>query len=79
MQTIEFQNKEFKIREVYLHEFGNVIVSTISLNRQLLNKVGNYVSDEARFVDEQLFFFVEESEIDLPEYKLIDIITEQVT
>lgn len=79
MQIIEFKNKEYKIRELYLKDFGNISISTSSLNERLVRKSGSYVSEEARYIDEQLFFFVEEDEIDLPEKKLILIIEKQVS
>jgi hypothetical protein len=59
-----------------LPEFGKVIISTTSLNQLLLNQ-GAYVSDEAIFIDEQIFYFVEENEIGISEKKLSDLIIRQ--
>ena len=79
MEIIEFKNKEFKVREIDLPEFGNVLISTNSLNELLFNEEGSYISDEAVEVDEQIFYFVEENEIELPEEELVTLIIEQVT
>lgn len=70
---------EFKVREIDLPEFGNVLISTNSLNELLFNEEGSYISDEAVEVDEQIFYFVEENEIELPEEELVTLIIEQVT
>lgn len=75
MATIEFQNKEFKVREIELSEFGNVLISTNSLNQLLLNDYGGYISDEAKIVDEKIFYFVENNEIELNEEELIKSVT----
>jgi hypothetical protein len=73
MENIEFQNKIFKVREIELPEFGNVIISTNSLNEILLNS-GIYSSEEARSVDEKIFFFVEDNEIELTDEELIKVL-----
>ncbi len=77
MDTIIFENKEFKTREIDFPEFGNVLISTVSLN-ELLLKDGIYVSDEAVNIDEQIFYFVDENEIKLSDENLIDLITKQL-
>jgi hypothetical protein len=74
MNTIEFNTKKFKIREIDLPEFGNVSISTTSLNQLLLKEDGSYTSDEAIKIDEQIFYFVEENEIELPEEKLRNLL-----
>jgi len=78
MDTIEFQNKDFKVRKIELPEFGNVLISTNSLNELLLNDDGNYTSDEAEAVDEEIFYFVEDNEIEHSEKELIKLVTLEV-
>ena len=75
---ITFENINFKTRRILLTEFGDVLISTCSLNEKLLNENGSYVSEEALEVDEQIFYFVEENEISLPNQKLTEIILNQV-
>ncbi|MDX2174274.1 MAG: hypothetical protein SFY56_14325 [Bacteroidota bacterium] len=78
MFSIHFQNKDFKVRELDLPEFGSVLISTTSLSNLIVDENGNYLSDEAIAIDEQLFFFVEENEIDLDENELITIINSAI-
>jgi hypothetical protein len=77
MNTIKFQNKEYKTREIELPEFGNVLISTTSLNDALLNNGSNYVSDEAKNIDDEICFFVEENEIEMNEVDLVELISQQ--
>ncbi len=74
MCIITFQNQNFKGREIEISEFGNVLISTNSLNKLLMNEDGSYSSNEAQVVDEQIFYFVEDHEIDLDEEVLIKAI-----
>ena len=79
MNTINFQNKEFKIRKIELPEFGNVFISVISLNELLLNKNGGYISEEANIIDEQIFYYVDDFEIEFDDEVLIKLIKLEVT
>ena len=58
---IEFQDKKFKTRGINLADYGEVLISTTSLSDSLLDDKYEYVSKEAQFVDEQIFFFVDEN------------------
>ena len=78
MDIINFNNKEYKVREVELPELGNVLISTNSLNESLLNKCGAYVSDEAIAVDENIFYFVNDIEIELSDQQLMNLLTEEI-
>lgn len=74
MEVITFQNQNFRVREIQISEFGNVLISTNSLNELLLNEDGSYSSKEAQEIDEQIFYFVEDYEIDFDEEGLIKTI-----
>jgi hypothetical protein len=76
---IEFQNREYLLREVELPEIGNVLISTVELNDLLMNKNGGYVSDEAISVDERIYYFVEENEIKLSDDDLIKLLIQQAS
>jgi hypothetical protein len=78
MDTINFQNKEFKVREVDFPEIGNVLISTNLLNDSLLNEYSGYVSDEATVVDENIFYFVDDNEMKLSDEELINLITQEI-
>ncbi len=74
MDTVEFQNRKYKIREIELPEFGCVFVSTVSLNDAIMGNGSDYVSDEAQKIDEGIYFFVEDDEIELDEKDLIQLV-----
>ncbi len=78
MDNIEFQNREFKVREIELPEFGIVRISITSLNELLLNKDGSYSSKEAEAVDEKIFYFVEDNEIEQSDEELIKVVLSEV-
>ena len=71
MDMIKFQEKEYAIREVELPNIGNVLISLASLNDLLLDDNGSYVSDEAIFIDESIYYFVDKSDIELSDEDLI--------
>ncbi len=77
MDKIEFQKKEYKIREIELPDLGYFFISTASLNDALMNNGTDYVSEEAQIIDEQIYFFVEEHEIEWAEKDLIKLVTLQ--
>jgi hypothetical protein len=78
MNTLKFQNTDFKTREIELPDLGNVLISTSSLNNALMNNGSDYVSEEAKNIDEEIYFFVEDDEIELNEEDLIKIVSSQV-
>lgn len=63
MNYIKFENKEYPYRELFMHDFGNVVVSTDSLNQVLMNEDGTYTTKDAKLLDEEIFFFVEDADI----------------
>ena len=78
MDIIKFQNNDFKIREIELPDLGNVIISVSSLNEILLNENGSYISEEAKHIDEQIFYFLEDNEIEFNDEVLIKLIKLEV-
>lgn len=77
MDTITFQNKKYKLKEIELPEIGNVIISTISLSDALMLDGSDFVSAEAKNIDEEIYFFVEENEIEMKEVDLVELISKQ--
>ena len=78
MNTIQFNNRDFRVKEIELPEFGNVLISTNTLNKLLLKEDGSYVSDEAEAVDEKIFYFVEDNEIELSQEEIILIVNSEL-
>ena len=77
MELIEFQKMQYRVREIKLPKVGKVMISTTSLNEALL-KNGNYVSDNAVTIDEQIYYFVNEREITFSDKKLIKLINKEL-
>lgn len=77
MDIIKFNGEEFPFTIVNM-PFGERKISTTKLNECLMNSEGGYVSEEARFIDEGIFFFVEEEVISLPENEIVAIILSQI-
>ena len=57
---IAFKGKNYPIRHVEVKGFGVEPIAPKSLQNALL-KDDAYVSNEARIIDEEIFFFVEDS------------------
>jgi hypothetical protein len=75
---ITYKNINYKVRNINLPEFGEVLISTSVLNEKLLNEKGSYDSAEAANIDEQIFYFVDENEIDLTDIELKKILVQQI-
>lgn len=60
METIMFNGMQYKARVIKVKTFGERLIAGESLEEKLLDEKGNYVSDEARLVDESVFFYVED-------------------
>ena len=78
MDTIVFNSVEYPVKEVYIQKenYGWVKVATTDLSNVLFNNVGEYVSKEAEVIDEQIMFFVESNELELPARELQRIVRE---
>ena len=78
MNVILFKRKKYPSREITLPEFGCVTISTESLSKVLLNREGtNYKSKEAKFVDEKIFYFIEDEKISMTDKALKKYFSEQ--
>lgn len=76
--TIEYNGAKYPIRTIFMSESnGNITLSTTSLNEVLLVN-DDYVSEEARQVDEQIFAFLDDIEMRLPEEDLIVFINKNI-
>ena len=79
MNRISFLNKSYPVRELFLDSISlEVTISTSDLNNALMNKDGSYVSESARILDEEIYFFVERNEIELDDIELIKILEEAI-
>lgn len=72
MSTIEFEKRKYRIRQIEIKDQGVIKIASTELNDKLLYENGYYKSDEAIFVDEQIYFFVKPSILNLNDLDLIE-------
>ena len=77
METIKFEGKEYPSIILNMPE-GERRVSTETLNEALMNFDGSYVSENARIIDEEIFYFVADENIVLKNDKLINLILSEI-
>lgn len=78
-ETVELDGHEFNIR--VLNVKGNLygkIISTENLNDRLFDEDENYTSEDARQLDEMIFFYVPIDKITLPENQLAEYIKQNL-
>lgn len=68
-EAIKLNNREFPLREVEF-DFGKRLISTETLNEQITDAQGRYTSEEARVIDESIFYYVDHHSIQLAEDSL---------
>ena len=76
-EIITFGNKKYYGRSVCLDGY-EYLVAEIRLNEVLFNDNGNYTNEEARKIDESVFFFADEQEIKLSDDSLIRRLKEYI-
>lgn len=77
MEMIKFNGRKFPSITIRL-PFGERKISTVQLNESLMNNEGAYVSDEARIIDETIFYFVEDKVLRFRENKIINTILSEI-
>ena len=80
--TINFDGKEYPAKSILVDVDGTCeecLISVDSLDVALMTKDGAYVSEEARGIDEDIFFFVPDDVIDKDDDALKSFVEEMVT
>ena len=70
MDLIEFKHVEYPLIALYLEGYGHVTISTTNLSDVLMEGLGKYVSEIARYIDEKIFYYIDPEDVWLPEEKL---------
>lgn len=79
MEAICFANREYPCRSLFfVPENTTRTISAESLSNAILRNGSEYVSKEARFIDEEIFFFVPDEYISCGEKFLCDFISENI-
>ena len=77
METIKFNQREYPTLLLNF-PFGERRVSVAKLNDNLMNEDGSYVSENARLVDEDIFYFVDEEDLNLNKDELVELILSEI-
>lgn len=70
VSSVEFENTNYKIRQLEIKGLGTRYIASVILNNLLVSEEGYYTSDEARYVDEQIYFFVEPEKLEINDLEL---------
>jgi hypothetical protein len=74
MDMINFKNKVYP-SVIVNFPFGKRQISTVKLNECLMSYDGNYVSEDARFLDEEIFYFLDEKFLFLSSISILSTFT----
>lgn len=78
-ETVELDGHEFNIRVLDAKgPLHGKIISTENLNDRLLDEEDDYTSEDARRLDEMIFFYVPADKITLPEEQLVEYINQNL-
>jgi len=70
MNSVKFEHQNYQIRQVDIENSEIRNIASTTLNKRLINAKGSYTSEEARYIDEQIYFFVEPDILDLNDLAL---------
>lgn len=77
MEIIKFKGKEYPSVFVTM-PFGVRRVSIQTLNERLMNLDGSYISEKARLIDEEIFYFVDDEIIQHSKNKIAKLILSEI-
>ena len=78
METITYAGNSYPARTLAIKGYGERTVSTTILQNALLGADGVPVSPEAERIDDEIFFFLTEEEMELPDGELERFILESI-
>lgn len=82
MESIVFENKEYPLRFIEITFDGTTTVepiSVVSLEKELMTKdFDGWVSKKGEYVDEQIFFYVQDEDISLSDSGIRKIVEEAI-
>ncbi len=79
MEAFSYHGCEYPVRVVNIPGWlDNARISTTNMNDELMKPDGSYVDDEGEAIDETIFFYVEEREIELSEDELVKLILNKI-
>lgn len=79
MNSILFEKRNYRIRQVEVEDLGIVNIASTKLNDKLLTENGKYKSIEASNIDEQIYFFVHPRKLNANDSDLIKYLNKYCT
>jgi len=76
--TIEFQGKEYPVRDIDVPGFGTRRISAESLEEALIQDGKGYANSEAEEIDGSIFFYVPDKCMDYDNHELSRTVAELV-
>lgn len=77
--SVEFQGRIYKLRLIdFRPEWGRYFVASTQLNQLLYDHNTGYTSDEARSVDELIFYFIPTHYFKLSDFRLRKKIPDEI-
>lgn len=76
-EIITFGNKKYCGRSFYKDSYFYLVAENV-LNDALFDNKGKYINEEARMIDENIFFFVDKHELQLSDNDLYNLILEYI-
>lgn len=77
MDKLAFQSKEYEYRRINT-KYGYFLVSSCDLEDELINDLNEYISREAKMVDEMIYFYVPRSVLEADETFLTEYVDRNV-
>ena len=77
MDVIQYNGERYPVRSIYVPDWGERVIATESLEN-LLIKDGLFVSDEARNIDDEIFYYVSDDKFSITDEQLGRIIATEL-
>jgi hypothetical protein len=78
LDQITLNGNDYNVREITLEHLGTIKISTVDLNENIIDDNGEYYSEEAARIDEEIYYFVEQEQLMLPEDEFMKFINQDV-
>ena len=75
MDSLKYGKRNYRIREVEMEDARVCIIASTALNKKLVTEKGSYTSEEARYIDEHIYFFVDPGKLKLSDQALSNYVT----
>lgn len=78
LDYINYNDQRFPCRYIQMNDDVIYLVSVESLNKVIYDDAIEYVSAKAQSIDEEIFFFLKDSDITRPTHKIVKILNKVI-